>query len=476
MQLNVNKIYSKIKEKKLAWQEAMLKSLLSERRDHVKFEEILLNLPDITNDVFRLRIVRLTDNKWISSLADIPNPISDWLPSIAAAHFIKNPSKKTLAQQLRIISQNYTSLQSINRPYYAPWPMKACLDVSSNQNELYEMADRVEKGEFGDIEDWQAAEKRWQDYGIVAKDLDYMNNEHWPFDRNIAQIGFPFAISGFSVFSTHTRKIVLQKFLDIHEKLNESFFRSEVARWILFVLGTLLRGDFINIVKDLSIKDYKSFLFDIINDTTRFIQYPNSIGLENIIPLMLEDNIEDCIEFFDYFGKLEKIYALDDLEIDMENPLSELFCKYPDRIGILRILSVLADRGFSMPSIPNHLINLDRYDDQMFIESAIIVRLAQGNWSSDEAEILANHTIELIKKDQRFCDRVLNIMDKHDVVGFPANRYLLELHKHIPEADWKTTNRIIQLLNDRLGRRTSQLDDDQVWDDLRLSTELKKLL
>ena len=67
----------------------------------------------------------------------------------------------------------------------------ACLGSASTKDELVEMAEQARAGFFGDIDDWSAAELRWDREGVVEEDLTHTASDKWPFDAKIAERGFP---------------------------------------------------------------------------------------------------------------------------------------------------------------------------------------------------------------------------------------------------------------------------------------------
>jgi hypothetical protein len=131
-----------------------------------------------------------------------------------------------------------------------PWPLGACLATASNQYEIREIADRVEAGEFGDIADWKAAEKRWADHGVTVEDIDYPTDYHWPFDKNVTCHGFPFAASGYSVTMSLAMTLnvsrmlsAAQRLLDIHAQQSGSHIRLWISDCTLLVLSVLAEVD-----------------------------------------------------------------------------------------------------------------------------------------------------------------------------------------------------------------------------------------
>src|SRR5208282_2756907 len=71
-----------------------------------------------------------------------------------------------------------------------PWPLGSLIASTIDSNELFELAARADKGEFGDFEDWKNAEQRWTLHGISEEDFRVGVTGFW-FDRRVAQAGAP---------------------------------------------------------------------------------------------------------------------------------------------------------------------------------------------------------------------------------------------------------------------------------------------
>jgi hypothetical protein len=130
-------------------------------------------------------------------LQDMPNPGPEWLPYISALRFANRPGAETLAAELRILSTSWKPSLWSQRYLEISWPLAACLAAGRTDDVLLCLAERVEQGEMGSIDDWICAEERWQGSGITDEDLVYLAGDRWPFDAQIGQRGFPFAVASF---------------------------------------------------------------------------------------------------------------------------------------------------------------------------------------------------------------------------------------------------------------------------------------
>ncbi|MGH9896328.1 MAG: hypothetical protein ACREA0_30910, partial [bacterium] len=114
-----------------------------------------------------------------------------WLATIEDIRFSRSASKQALAAGLRRIA----AAEQVFDPYFyhssLSWVFGSCLAYAGCPAELGELADRAARGDLGDVNDWRAAETRWKDRGLTQEDLFYIADDRWPFDRDIARIGFP---------------------------------------------------------------------------------------------------------------------------------------------------------------------------------------------------------------------------------------------------------------------------------------------
>ena len=153
------------------------------------------------NDAFRIHLIENNQSEWMKSFAEISNPIADWLPFILAAKFTESPNKTSLASALRTIAEHCT-LESIRwAADRIPWMLGTILAAADSKEEIILVANLVDIGEFGDTEIWHTAETRWLTEGIVESDLEYMTDEHWPFDQNIGRVGIPLSCLGSGTFA-----------------------------------------------------------------------------------------------------------------------------------------------------------------------------------------------------------------------------------------------------------------------------------
>jgi hypothetical protein len=441
-----------------------------------RYRMVNFRLPSVADEDFFFVLPMLSQGQcdWLIPLKDLPNPCSDWLPFVCAGRFLENPSSATLAQELRLLAQDFAAQRVRKAATYLPWPMGACLAAASNQQKLLRIADRAEAGELGDIEDWKVAEERWLTHGVVVEDLYYMTDERWPYDDGVAGQGFPFAAVGHG-FSMGLDSLV-QSLLDLHMQLGSSHARATVADCILYVLGMdAVSGDDSDLLESISFDKIR-----ILATEASLSRDYSAKALLTLFDTLVKANpgsaaIGESTDFWDCLGMQENLLPPYSSPNHLANLLSEVFCRAPTRAGVLRLLSLCVVSG-ARPSIPLDYLDPHKYSDPAFREAAILVRLTQGGRDQDDARALARFVAELIDERPDIDNLAMQVLSAHRISGPYADRFLLELRRLLPVVRWKMINQTVQALNESLSRRTSCLGNPRIWSALRLPKGLNNLI
>ena len=399
---------------------------------------------------------------------DTSNFVTDWTPLIAAARFTESPSRETLARELRNIAhtqQPETKFWVAYVAYDAPWPLGGCISVATNGDELLNFAQRVEAGELGDVEDWRAAEQRWQSSGITFEDIEYMTDERWPFDKLIAEKGFPMGISGWSMLYPHKMKSTLAQLYEMYRHLDKSKRRSTVAAWIMSMIseGRYDEGRTIR----LTLEEIKQVTGDIIQ-----ANYLLNLEALTLAWANAEDSAE-WMDFLDHFGRYPWISSHANASTLLPNLVRE-FSSRPHRMGILRLISFLMETEDAL-SIPPPALDLGQMQDLMFKEAAIVIRLAQSDLSADEAKAIASHAGPLLNEQNEYRGRLRSFLPHLQPAPW-LDVFLVELSKILPPSRWEVSVDVLNGLNDSLRRRESKIRVPDVWSELNLPKGLRILL
>lgn len=462
----------------LMWLEAVQKLATSYSDDY----DVPLYLLDREEEFFRLRATMIRGPESLFGFTEMPDASPDWLPLVAGADFASKPSKSKLAEVVRMIADDFSSPGTKYAFNRVPWPLGACLEATSTQEELYEIAERVERGELGDIQDWRAAERRWETDGITIQDIEYMTDEHWPFDEQISNFGFPFTVLNTfiesigiininyntNVFMDYNNIFLSKLYKLIISSNTESLLKKKFLLFLIMII-TFHVEDTTKILKEITNNNFKIIIKIIIVNKIRIEIYT--------LWLLIKKNTSDdeWLEFLDNIGKHNLIYPIRRVSDELLKPLSEAFCYSPSRLGILWILAVLAFKG-SSPTVPTNFLDPQRYDEPRYRQAAIMVRLAQEDWDESEGKKLAKHITQLLTKCPDADISALELLEKHEKSGVAVEQFLLELHKGLPTTRWQTKKRIIDMMNNSLSRRISRLGESQNWARLGLPEGLNDLI
>ncbi|MFA4951958.1 NACHT domain-containing NTPase [Brevundimonas sp.] len=150
-----------------------------------------------------------------------------WKPAKLLADFHANPSAVTLANTLREVHAAGFKKAFSRLSIFMPWPLFAAMrQVDIGMRELVELADQAESGDFGDLTDWQEAERRWTAQGVTEDDLRHLVNKG--ISAGIGVIGAPHP-SGVSMTHgfkpPHTWQLVLTELLGDGDATMARLFR-----------------------------------------------------------------------------------------------------------------------------------------------------------------------------------------------------------------------------------------------------------
>jgi energy-coupling factor transporter ATP-binding protein EcfA2 len=120
---------------------------------------------------------------------------AEWHTWHKLAVFHAAPSKQYLADVLEAAAQPGALEDLLQCMRAAAWPVQACLDFVADPAELMLLAASVRDGALGDLEDWRAAEVRWQTKPSPSDDeiVSWLSARVAPWSRTIATYGRVFS-------------------------------------------------------------------------------------------------------------------------------------------------------------------------------------------------------------------------------------------------------------------------------------------
>jgi hypothetical protein len=113
-----------------------------------------------------------------------------WAHIRAVSDFLKHPSKSALATCLKADScEELAQLRG-----FFPWLLQTVLAEHLEGVPLDQLAEEVMQGDFGEPNDWIAAELRWKKHGFKPRDFLTWNSGRY-ITREIARVGAPWFFS-----------------------------------------------------------------------------------------------------------------------------------------------------------------------------------------------------------------------------------------------------------------------------------------
>jgi hypothetical protein len=404
---------------------------------------------------------------------------SGWLLYFETERFRASPSRSALVDVLRKAAVE----ERDNVPWLTrslPWIVSACLHACKDSRDLLGLADRAEAGELGDTKDWRLAEQRWIEKGLTLSDFEYATDEHWPFDKNIGEVGLPFT-PGYSD-SRLSLNLVRDKIFDLFTKCQTySNLRSELASWI--VLNTLSPSP---MLRNLLEPEY-------------FYRIPIWLTPETLttllrlsrIKVMSLGLIERVLERFGASDSWLKVFdaVVQDDQISLNwfhgihtvrDPLQQnralrSFESNADKVGLLRIILHELLYG-AQANVSGIKVEAEQLKSPCLREAAIVIILANHETTVAQAETLAVLTSDLGESGGNAVRYVRSVTSEREMFTEALAAYFLKLRNIFEPTQWEAGQEIIEALNDLFRRKKSRLDDPDVYQGTNLPDGLLDLL
>ena len=455
------------------------KDLISEKRDlrHGNIN-IKLSLMESKARIFTFYLPSI-EHKIPYVLKKIPTVSTEWLSLLAGEKFNQDPSANTLAKALKGISNS--ALQNLSYSQTS-WPLQACLSACKGDGmALEELASQAADGNLGDLPEWQAAEKRWQERGVTRDDLKYMSDAHWPYDQRIAEIGYPFAIGGICYTQSPHLFTMTKGIYTIYVGLKSGRVKKKVADWLMFLLG--ICGE-----KGKRISDFGSEeLLNIVNTSQTPVF---NLGILNALSKFdWQDQNLACV--LDSIGGEEHrsisfFYGLrfknDKVAYEFAPMLDRLYQASPKLNGVFRLLTAVCVAGYHPSGFFSYPPPM-KYTEPQIQKAAILLRLAQGDWTTDEAQelgsLIVHATTKLKQTEHRHpflpendLNDVFQLLDNHNLKGPHVDVFLLTILDKLQDHNWRVKASTIRKIINSQRRRLSGLGTKETWE----ATELPKKL
>lgn len=390
-------------------------------------------------------------------LQTLPFHHPGWAPFISAARFWDSPTPEVLRNELHWLAQNWTPY----RWYWSglfPWPLAACLRTAKTKDDLRLLAEKAANGKLGKLETWASAETRWVQMGITDDDFQAMSDARWPFDERIGEIGFPFAACSWSLRGNKSQ-LQTEELLKQFRRIPSSLIKTWMASEILDLLSSFLGED----MSPVSLTDFQELLSVPSGDWRLGFDFDWLPQLKAMAQLSSE-----WVDFLDQMGRQQVRFYGRGTWPGTEQ-LVHRFVDAPEvRRGLLPLLGALAVAG-NKCEVPREILQVCREWGDNTKDTVVLLRLARGDWTSDEAHELAKDIVES-EVARISVLRAFRILRER----FPMDRaasFALVLFQQLQlstREGCEALEEVISVLTEYLNQRPSLLHDANVWRKLDL--------
>ena len=396
-----------------------------------------------------------------------------WRIYRAAGKFLNNPCKQTLAEQLRAVASIYypgIEEEVLNWNPDIPWPFLACLTACTDKDSLTMLADKAQNGELGDFGQWKDAELRWIERGVTAEDIISMSDNRLPFDQEIDIRGFPVTLAIWPYVQTGVERMKLvDSLLELHGSMDESEARSFVASAIAVSLlhhALTENPHEMTLPNKLSLRSLR-----VVYEDIRTVAYvPLSIVLE-----LIGDIDEDTAEFFISLSRINSNFPSygirPNIRDEKVSQILRMFSYAPDKTFLLPVMETLARVGLFNGRSLGELSPGD-FENPDHKVAAFVLSLAQETWSTDRANFLTQALPRILEIAPGAVDRIISTLIQGRCSGAKYDEFIVELGTLIPINMHASRAYYWGLLEDSLGRRTSNFGDLNVGRKFELSSDL----
>jgi hypothetical protein len=396
---------------------------------------------------------------------------------------IQQISTTTVADALDALSE---SKLSIPLSYYyrvgIPWPLLTCISAARSKAQLQQFAASMRAGQMGGEEEWLAAEKRWQANGIEQNDLAYMTDDQWPIPKNIAKIGFPFAIA------KHNWRIVmmgrkvgkiedLQKFWRTLPGLEtKTLFSDYLLRFSLnprtprTIDRILLPEESISFLTELVTYVETKFFFISDLPLRLFRQHKKTKSVRNFLDQFGRKLFNPHMHAHLYYEDFQPR----ELQ-ELARALVDWIQEDPSQQGLIQLLATLAS---VVPVVgpPNISMDLTNHDSIEILSSFLALQLCAPNLDDNAMKTLAERILEECSTEPTFVDFALAVYENHQMQNQAGVVFLERLNNGLPYTLISQRRAVLRILIEVLGRRIAPISDRQIWDNLELPKNLFSVL
>ena len=424
--------------------------------------------------------ISIREKERFDGFAFLKDVHSYWRPLVEASKFIQHPARDTLAEALRNISHDYQTSAMADYTHFLPWPVSACLQASYKGMELKGLAERADAGEMGDYLEWEEAERRWKQRGVTANDLQVMTDDQWPLPRAIGKVGFPFAGATYSFEVVRASSDMGTNGLNaLWRALPGGKMRKQFAPWVMYAL---LEGrDFfyrsrlrrtlkidVGLVQEIvaSMQDVSYMPAEIL--LLLYESMKTSGGSSGIFNLLGNRGLK-------IFGGRSYRRAEAGATTELTEFLTRTIESDSSMVGIFRLLSGIS-LEFKIERLPSNIANFLATGSPDITRCALLLKLADKCPTDESFKALAHELHAASEGNSDFFLSIVHCFENHQMDNSAAMTFLETLWLLVPRDMSLVRGRIMKLMLDLLGRRTSRLQEGDVWKEMALPPGLRDVL
>ena len=416
---------------------------------------------------------------WFFQLGDLGDCQGTWRVYESAARFLRNPSKETLAQELRrvapVISRELRG-SSLRPQPHIPWPLAACINMCDGEIDALDMARKADAGQLGDRGDWFAAEHRWKTVGVTEHDIVSMSDDRLPFDGGIDTAGFPLSLSIWPGFPPHSDARGAEgKLFGLHGQMTKCRARTLVASLVevcVIHASMYIGPDEVSYPISLDSTKLQSLFEDL--------PMGRSVPLHTVVNILSGDD-EQISELFRTLRRQEVdfiVYQFPRFYLKRGlNRLKKAFLAASDKRVLVPVFGALAEHG----QLPPNFVDVpspEHFEDLEQKIASLVIMLAQESWDTDRTSFLIDTVKETAK--QKAADEVhaqiINTLSENISSGTWFEKFLVEFEELLSTDSYHLRKSYALLLQDTLRRRTSRFANVATSGSFQLPRGITELL
>jgi hypothetical protein len=161
-----------------------------------------------------------------------------WEVALAVSQFAKAPGIASLCSVLEATQLTRDSKDIFRESY--PWPVVAVLEDFREGAAMSSLIDETRNGRFGDVKDWERAERRWVEFGVRPRDFLSWNDGRY-LNADIAEVGVP-PTDAYQASEQEPPKDLISVTCEIFGKLQHEAKRKRLLEVLLTTIS-MLRGE-----------------------------------------------------------------------------------------------------------------------------------------------------------------------------------------------------------------------------------------